>query len=267
MMPPTDTLDTQQNGDSLLFCWDSVFGIPDQSLLPCHKSLFSDHSMPVKHSEPLPRVQSDDGGYVFAVCILLVIAFLIFAILRKFQIKNVLAAAFSSRHTNILMRDSGLKNDFSMWPASLIYYSSVATAAYVATSDIFDIHLFGMADLPILIGVTLLFIFLRHILTKLLGIASGEKDTVAMYTITGTFFQLAGATLVIPATIAARYADTSFVWFAAAIAALVFVLRLARGLSLVLSKSGGFKLYLFYYLCIIEIIPLLIFTKLIINNM
>lgn len=264
MEAPSECLDTLYSGDDVLFCTDSVFRVPSPDSLPKHESPFRSHSLAVTHKGPQIIAKSGDGGYVFAVSVFLFVAFLVFAILRKLDVKSVLLAAFSMRQSNILVRDSGIRNDFSLLPLVLVYYSSLATACYVALSKIFGISFYGPLDLPILIAAVMLFSFVRHVLTKLLGIICGERDTVNLYILSGNFFQIIGIVFLIPISVVACYVDPSFVWAAVTVAALVFLFRLARGLSIVLSKSGGIKLYLFYYLCIIEIVPVLILVKVLI---
>lgn len=256
-------LDSLYPYSSAVFCEDSIFKSPDQSQLPFHKSLFSGHELQVTHREALERTGSDDSGYVFAVCVTLTVLMLIFTILRRLTVKNVIMSSFSDRHMNVLIRDSGVKNDFSLLAIPLIYYSALGAAAYVALHDMFGIQLYGIVDLPVLVGSLLLFSFLRHLITKMLGIACDERETVKLYTVASNLFQMMGTTFVIPATILAEYVDVVFVWVALAIVGIVFVMRLARGLAMVMSRSHGSKLYLFYYLCIVEIVPILILAKII----
>ena len=47
----------------------------------------------------------------------------------------------------------------------------------------------------------------------------------------------------------------------AGILGLLFVVRLIRGLQLILTFSKTPKFYLFYYLCILEIVPIIIIIK------
>ena len=248
---------------SVLFCEDSIFKAPEQSELPYHKSLFTGHELQVKHRDALARTSTDDGGFVFAVCVVLTILMLIFTILRRLTVKNVLLSSFSDRHMNVLIRDSGVKNDLSLFAIPLIYYASLGTAAYVALHDMLGEQIYGYADMALFTGLLLLFSFLRHMLIKMLGVACDERETVKLYTVAANLFQMIGTTLVIPATVMAGYVDVVFVWVVVAIVGAVFVMRLGRGLAMVMSRSRGSKLYLFYYLCIVEVVPILIVIKLI----
>jgi len=263
MDAPVESFDTLYTADAVLYCEDSVFNSPSQTALPYHKSLFKNHQLKIEHSSTLERVKDDNNGYVFAVLMVLTSILLVYSLLRKIELRKCLMSTFSVRHTNILIRDAGLKSDKDLWPISFIYYAILGTAGYAAMIRIFDEHLYGLLDLPLLMGAFLLFSLLRHSLTKLLGFTCNESDAVKMYIICGSLFQQIGAALLIPLTILGYYVEKDLIWVAAVVAALVFVLRLARGLTIVLSKSGNFKLYLFYYLCIIEIIPILILAKVI----
>lgn len=254
-------MDTLYPYGSVLFSEDSIFKMPEQSDLPYHKSLFSGHALQVKHDGALQRAASSDGGYVFAVCVALTILMLIFTILRRLTVKNVLMSSISDRHMNVLIRDSGVKNDLSLFAIPLIYYSSLGAATYVALRDMFGQQIYGYADLPLFTGLLLLFSFLRHMLVKMLGVACDERETVKLYTVASNLFQMLGTVLLIPATILAEYVDVGFVWGVVGVVGLIFVLRLARGLAMVISKSQGSKLYLFYYLCIVEIVPILVLAK------
>lgn len=254
-------MDTLYPYGSVLFCEDSIFKAPEQSELPFHKSLFCGHELQVKHRDALARTVTDDGGYVFGVCVVLTILMLTFTILRHLTVKHALLASLSDRHMNVLIRDCGVKNDFSLFAIPLIYYSSLGAAVYVAMRDVYGTQIYGLADLPLIIGVLLLFSFVRHMFIKMLGVACDERETIKLYTVAINLFQMLGATLVIPATVLAGYVDEVYIWVVVAIVGLVFVLRLGRGLALVMSRSRGSKLYLFYYLCIVEIVPILVLVK------
>ena len=196
---------------------------------------------------------------------LLTIVLLVFSLMRKIELKKCIMSAFSMRHTNILIRESRLKSDLSLWPLPFIYYTALGILGYVALTRIFEEELYGMLDLPILIGAFLLFSFLRYLLTKLLGVACNGEEPVSQYLISGSLFQQIGVAVLIPLTMVGCYVEKEMIWVAVATAAVVFVLRLSRGLAIVLSRSRDFKLYLFYYLCIVEIIPILILAKIIIS--
>jgi len=261
----SDSIDTPLYDGVPMFCEDSIFSIPDQSLLPDHSSLFVGHEMPVRHYDAVPHETQDDGGYIFAFSVGLALLLMFFLLFRKMKLKNVLMASFSDSKMSVLIRDSKVKNDFSLFPIPLIYYSALAMTAYIAMRDIYQTHIWGVTDLPFMIGVLMSFSLIRHSLIKLLGFICGESATIKNYTVASNLFQMMGAILAIPLVIIAGYVNVLYVWVVLAVVGLVFLLRLARGLAMVLSRSGVSKLYLFYYLCIIEIVPILIVVKILIT--
>ena len=251
--------------EGLLFCEDSIFKAPDQSTLPERASLFRNHLLKTVHESEVKRVNVDDGGYVFGVLLTLTVLLLVFCLLRKIELKRCVMSVFSMRHTNIMVRESGLKSDILLWPLPFIYYSVLGALGYVVATRLFGEEIYGMLDLPILIGICLLYSFIRYTVIKLLGKACNGEEAVGMYLISGSLFQQIGLVFLIPLTLVGFYVEKNVIWIAGAVAAVVFILRLARGLTIVLSRSAGSKLYLFYYLCIVEIVPILIIAKVLVG--
>ncbi len=254
-----------EEGEYVLFCEDSVFKSPDQSALPERVSLFKNHLLKAEHCGEVKRVEDGDGGYLFGVMLILTVLLLVFCQVRKIELKKCVMSVLSMRHTNIMVREAGLKNDLSLWPLPFIYYSVQGALGYVAATKLFGEEIYGMLGLPVLVGSFLAFSFLKYLLIKLLGLACNGEEAVSMYLISGSFFQQIGSVLLIPLTIVGYYVEKNVIWVAGAVAALFFVLRLGRGLAMVLSRSAGSKLYLFYYLCIVEIIPILVIAKVLID--
>lgn len=268
-IPFSDTVSSADSSsvlhdDAILYCPDSVFRSPDPSSLPLHKSLFKGHVLPVRHNVNIPLPSSGDYGLVFGLAIFMAILLCVALKIRRINLKDVLPATMSMRHLNILMRGSNIKDDVSLVPLSLIYYVTLAMVAFVAIPHL-DLQLTSnlWLNLAITTSSSLAFSLLRFGLMKGLGAICSENGTIKLYANNSSLFQLISAVLILPLMVLAQYTSPglTFLWIAAAIVVLTFVLRMIRGLGIILTESGESKIYLFYYLCIIEIVPLLVLAK------
>ena len=59
--------------------------------------------------------------------------------------------------------------------------------------------------------------------------------------------------------------STALAPIALTIVALLMIIRIIRGMIIILSSANDSKFYLFYYLCTVEIVPILIIAKLILS--
>ena len=271
-IPFVDTLEATvvadtANMESVVFVPDSIFRAPEQGDRAQHHSLFYSQSIRSRQMDPRPRMGDNGEGNVFIVALVLVILLCIAMRIKNIRMKQVVLSAVSQRHANVLMRNCNIKDDKPLIPVSLIYYATLAIYGYVATKKLYDFSLTQnpWMDIGLYSAGTIVLGLVRYTLMRLLGGICAENSTIQVYIINTGIFQMLASALLLPLVVFGFYTSASefIVWFCAGIVALIFAVRLIRGLGIILNTSGDTKVYLFYYLCIIEIVPILIFVKLI----
>ena len=106
--------------------------------------------------------------------------------------------------------------------------------------------------------------FTRNGILRFIGNAFENRESVHIYLSSNYIYHLLYG---IVATAFAffifytDYAGQTFLYILYGIIALLFIIRFLRGMQLILTYSKTPKLYLFYYLCILEIVPIIVLIK------
>ena len=119
-----------------------------------------------------------------------------------------------------------------------------------------------------LFAVSIVVYFTRNGIFRFLGNAFNNSESVHVYLSSNYVYHLLYAIAASGLAFFVCYTDTVgpvFFYILTGIIALLFTIRLIRGLKLILTFSKTPKVYLFYYLCILEIVPIIIIIKVIIS--
>lgn len=271
----------EQNTDTIDYTaipfwqWDSVpiaehtvdLGIPFDSIhrprevmdTVFRKSLFQRHSLQVQHTEPAIRPDNAEPAWIFAVLVLLTGLICVYGQLRKIKYKELLKSLVDRRSMDRLVRDCNLNRSIMMLPMGLLLVAAVCL----------PIHRMGMAHtglgdyLLLTLGVSMLYM-LRNSIMRLLGNTFENKAGVNLYITNNYLFHLVEATVTTILLYPFFYlpgAQETMLYSIVGFLVLAFLMRYARGMKVFLTVKNSSNFYLFYYLCIVEIIPILVIIK------
>lgn len=260
----------EQMEDTTLFCLDSLFkaqATPDSLI---RESLFRHHQLPVEHAEEILRYAAPTEPWIFGIVILLVSIICLF--LKKFNVNIPLLfnVAFDSRKLNHILRDNNINHASSLTALGLVCISSFALLGYFLYLHL-HIDIFHTKG-PVLFGLIWLICmtvyFTRNGLERLLGNIFDNLETSELFINSNYAFNLIESIIILPFTFFLFYSPSAagiifqiICWTLG----LLFIVRVIRGFQLILTHSKGLKLYLFYYLCTFEVVPIIILIKVFIS--
>lgn len=268
LLRPVDstTLSTPDSNDYLLLCNDSIFApYAADSVTLFRPSMFANSHTSHFGNEPQLRDVSQGFDWMFFVIIAMLALVSINLNRLRFNLKDIFASLFNQHTQGRVERENNVKTS-SLLSMTFIYLASVAAVATrIATSQL-DVILTIPEPLffAILTGILFLYVILRGGLIRLIGSIFNDIYPVQAYLTSNHFFFFVGALILPPLLLFVFFAEPieqTALAIATAIIAIILIVRLARGLQLILTNSKTSKLYLFYYLCTLEIVPILVMVK------
>lgn len=236
---------------------DSVFAERPVAAEQHRTSLFRGHTLGIQHDNLQPR-NTATAPWLFVVLIIITALTCLYFRQRKLRLRNLLKSLVDSHAMDRMLRGNNLTRVAQLIPMALLLIAAI-TIPLAQTSP--ETYLLLAA------GLTVAYL-LRNGLTRLLGIVFGNSDAVGVYLTNNYLYHLTLATAIIPLLFPFCYLPggyTPILYIIVILTVLEFIIRLFRGLKLFLTQSSGSQFYLFYYLCIVEIAPVLILIKYITN--
>lgn len=256
--PPDTTL-------QILLCNDSVFAQYQGTPTVTRKSMFVTENKPQKETHPHIRPQQESMDWLFGVIILLLALTSIYINSHKFKIKDIFLSLFDSRTLDRVFRENNIRLS-SLLPMSLIYIVSLCILAFQPLKN--SLSIYGDYPKPLLFLIACLILavllLLKNGFINLLGNIFDKSDATQLYTSNSYIFNLVCGLLVTPLLLPSFFAgqaSQTFLIISVCVVAIMFIIRLFRGFQLILTNSNSSNLHLFYYLCILEITPIIIVGK------
>ena len=251
--------------DYLLMCNDSLFARHTDDTTIYRESMFAWNTHSTQSVTPLPREHDSNEDWMFGVIVLLLAIMSLYINSRKFKLKDIFLSLFDIRVMERIARESNIKS-WSMLPMVGIYLADLSVIAIDLTRQQTYLHSGASAVVQylIILGILTAFITLKNGFIHLLGNIFEDKSSTSLYIANSHLFHFVGALALTPVLLLILYGTG--ISKAATTAAIIiilttFIIRLFRGFQLILTNSKTSKLYLFYYLCILEIVPILVAAK------
>lgn len=245
---------------------DSMAAVAERAdTVRIYESLFKGHGLQVEHLDAIIRKPVESYDWVFGFILALVV--LIFVYLRNYRIPiaELAKAAFDSRVSERILRENNLSHKSSMIPIAAIYIGTLSLAGYYIISrhvDFIEMHDAALLG-SVLLSVTIVHL-LQNAMTHLLGASFQCTESTQGYLTNNYLFRMLACIIVLPLLLMLFFAQTEsniFLYLVLAAGGVFFILRILRGAQIILTISNGSKFYLFYYLCTLELVPLLIIIK------
>ena len=217
--------------------YDSIFQPREAMDTVFRKSLFQRHSLQVQHTDSLVRPDTAEPAWIFVTLILLTALICLYGKLRKIRPLTLLI----------------------MLPMGLLLVAAVCMPIHRMALQ----HTGVGGYLLLSLGVSLLYM-LRNGIFRLLGNTFENKHGVALYMTNNYFYNLMEATVTTILLYPFFYlpgAQATMLIVIGAFLAFAFVIRFVRGVKVFLTLKNSSCFYLFYYLCIVEITPILVVIK------
>lgn len=229
-----------------------------------HKSIFQRHTLQVQHQSPLVRPDNSEPVWIFVSLLLLTGLITLYFRLRKIKLTDLLKALVDRRAMDRIVRDHNLNRTVTMLPMGLLLVATLCLPVHKLVMS--QTGYWGYLLLTVAGGLLYL---LRNGIMRLLGNTFENRQGVALYITSNYLFHLLEAMSVLVLLFPFFYlpgAQTTFSSVLAIFVIIAFATRFFRGMKVFLTHINGSSFYLFYYLCIVELIPILVLIKWIIYS-
>ncbi len=257
-------------GDSTAYCcvYDSIFTPVKEAPPVVRKSIFTHHELAVQHNREIDIHHEGSPGWFFGFIILSI--FLICTYLRRKQIDmlTLLQSAIDHRAMGRMLRDTNLTHAPDQAPIALLMLLPVTLVSYFYFFSHPENMWSDMLQYILLYAASIVIYFTRNGIFRFIGNAFNNSDSMHVYLSSNYIYHLLYAIAATAMAFFVCYTDavgTVFFYILAGVLALLFTIRLVRGLKLILTFSKTPKVYLFYYLCILEIVPIIVITKVVVS--
>lgn len=231
-----------------------------------HTSLFTHHTLPVTHTHEIAIQRQGAPGWFLAFIALSFLLSCIYLRSKQINVIDVLQSAVDRRAMDRNLRESNMTHNGDKAPIAVLMLIPVALLLYYYFMKP------SIQNTWIQIGQYLLLLlsctgayFLRNGLIRFVGSAFENEESVSLYLTSNYVYHMLYGIVATIMCFFVCYTDSMgpiFFKITLGILAFLFISRIIRGMQLILTNSNTLKLYLFYYLCIFEIVPIIIVSKL-----
>ena len=270
--PPSDTvLSRDLKLISLKSSTDSTADF--QSLLspviPHAQSFFTSHQMKTQDIQPVPfkKYQPDWILGILLLCFMLLAWVQIFYH-RRFR--QILMVPYSKRFLSQLIRDGDLFSERISLVTGFIYFVTTSLFLYQISELLLvkdAARLIQGFSLFTMIGIFLLVFWILKIgLILLLSFIFRTSQTSREYILDILIFNILTGIFLLPLLVFTVYLKcVIFLWICMTIFALFFFFRLIRGFLIGISMTKFSSVFLFVYLCTLEILPVVVMIKVVLK--
>jgi len=229
-------------------------------------SPFAGHSLKPVHELPAPR-HAPMPVWIPAILLLSVILMVWAKASYPKRIMQIFQATLSRRNLKILMKEGEIMNEQVAYILGFLYVLMFSLLVFSGFRIWFPDHtgFYVSLQLYLLTGVVLvLFWMVKVMLIRILENVFSTGQTTREYLINLLVFTIVTGIFILPVLILSFYIPSRFMLLAGGgVAALLFAWRFVRGFMIGLSLRRFSYLFLFVYLCTLEILPLILLVKLV----
>jgi len=182
------------------------------------------------------------------------------------RLKQIFKAFVGARYLNQLSRDGNIFRERIAIPLLVIYFVSFSLLIYLIFTEVLEKSLPDISELKLFSGIMLIIIllfFIKNVVITFIGNVFRNYLILSEYILTNFIFNLTIGLILIPVLIFSVYMHSKeMVYTGLILWVLVFLYRIIRELFIGLSYQNFSLFYRILYLCTLEIVPLLVLTKL-----
>ncbi len=234
-------------------------------------SLFTGHELKPVNKNPIEKINLYSGWItVFLLGSVLVVAYLRAAYPKRFI--EFFRAVLDIRFAQQLVREEKVLSQRVSVFLTVVFFSSASTFLYFVYG-FFHLQIFAGEGLLLFgkIALTILLLFLLRIfIIELSGFVFNAQNEFSFYNFHIFLFNKALGLALIPVlaglVYVAAFPKEAFIYTGIFLFFISYLARLIRGLIIGMSKQGYNKFYLFFYFCTLEILPVVVLAKIILQH-
>jgi hypothetical protein len=233
------------------------------------KSIFSTHKLQTKDFQ-VKQMQKNQSDWELAI---LLLCFVLLAWVQVFyhkRIRQIFRAPFSKRFINQLTRDGNLFSERIAIALGVIYFLTFALFLYEFNQQILGINIQGITGITFygLVSVIIIgLIAVKIALVKFLGVIFKTREVTNNYLLNLMIFSLlSGPVLLISLVLIIYLKSVVILYISIVLFILILLFRFMRGFFIGMALTKFSYLFLFVYLCSLEILPLLVLVKILLTQ-
>lgn len=240
----------------------AVYFLPDSAVTvepAVRPSLFREQVLVARHTDLQPRTDTSAPVWVFGVLVALLALLTLYYRTCKLRFTTLVPLLFDSRAMDRTLRNNNLNRRIRFVPMGILMLFCLMLAVHQTA-----LAKTGVGGYLLLVAAMAAFYLLRNGLLRLLGLVFDNKTAVDLYITSNYLYHLTLASLTLPLLFLQTYLPSGqsvVLTMLAVVVVLEMIMRLFRGMKLFLTQSSGPYVYLFYYLCIVELAPVLVLIK------
>jgi hypothetical protein len=233
------------------------------------KSVFTSHQLHTENFRvnAIQRLQPD---WILGI---LVTCFILFAWTQVFypkRVQQIFRSPFSKRFINQLTRDGNLFRERVSVAMGIVYVLTFSLLLFECNEQILKIKFPLVQGITLYWAITLFnltYLIIKVTLIQFLGIVFKTRETTYNYLLNMLIFSLISAPVMLVALVFALYLKTPVLLpLCLTFFILQFLFRLFRGFFIGIALTKFSYLFLFVYLCTLEILPLLVIAKVLLSQ-
>jgi hypothetical protein len=246
---------------------EDTVAISDTIVKEMPSVFFPYKSEPIKISPKFRDYQAYDWLTLLLLLCLGILAWIKYEGGRR--VSQLFRAVFARHNMNQLLRDGDIFHERitpGLMFISLITYSTAVSLLIRPYNIEFPGADSSFQQFSIVAGVILSLWMLKLVIIKLSGILFRTRNETNEYLITNIIFNVASGLIAFPFAFSAHYTDNSIIlWISILIIIVGLLMKFIRSIFVGLSTQSFPVVYIFLYLCTLEILPVLVIYKLIVN--
>lgn len=235
-------------------------------------SIFKEHLLTVQNTKPL--VHFTEYHYIIAFILFICYAIYVWLYVKnRKRIQQIIKAFYLNRYANQLAREeSSMLNRVTFFLSVLFLFSISLFITQVVDFYGWEFQEIDQSLFLLIIAGAIVSIYLVKIATiQFMGFIFKTTKEAVEYTQTLLFFINALGLFLLPIVICIAFAQqievSVFINIGMGLIGLFMLTRLVRGIIIGVNSNHVSNVYLFLYLCTLEILPILILLKLFLLNL
>ena len=234
-----------------------------------HETMFKDHEYQRVSYREKNNVPEYYPAWIFTILLIvsLVIGWIFYT--SRVRVQQVFKASFGRRNLNLLFHEGNILKEKIIIPMIASFIVLLSLGIY-ALLEIYGYTFYSkntIINYLSIVAIVTIFVMLRHGITYFLGNLFRFNNGILYYLANNICYYFLETMFMLPMLFFLFYTNEIYlqavVYITIILFSILIISRLFRGLSLILLDSKFSQLYLFSYLCMVEVIPFLIAIKLI----
>ena len=268
LISKTDTIKNSEDTGFISFYKNPLFKDELINIDLKEKSLFTSHGLRIDNVKPgaLHKLNNEWILGVFLLCFV-IFTFVYTVYFRR--LKQVFNSIISFRNLNLLVREGNIFKEIISIPLFLIYIFTISLFIYLVLSFYLKFSLAiseGYIFYFKIVFFVIIVIILKMIILLFMGILFKHIEINNLYILNFFLLDVITGIILFPLLIFIVYVESiNVLYFCFIIIIIKYIIRLVRGFFIARFSIKFSQFYLFLYLCSLEILPMVVLLKILVN--